>query len=155
MSVPGRSDNNRRLVSVSLWRQNLLAVHTSGRGTVDITGEVSDSVQGSGITTGLCHIFIKHTSASLMLCENADPDVQRDLETWMSRNVVDGDSEFVHTSEGPDDMSAHIRTMLTGSDLTIPVTASRLALGTWQGIYVWEHRARSHSREVVVTIQGI
>lgn len=136
------------------WVQETVAVDTPGRSTSNVTQQISQIVQSSGIATGLCHVFLQHTSASLMLCENADPDVQRDLEMWMSRNVVDGDPEFLHTDEGPDDMSAHIRTVLTGSDLTIPISVNRLALGTWQGIYLWEHRARPHLRKIIVTAHG-
>jgi len=102
----------------------------------------------------MCHVFICHTSASLMLCENADPDVMRDLETFMSRIAPDGDPEFVHTAEGPDDMSAHVRSILTKSDLNLPVSSKRCALGTWQGIYLWEHRYAPHSRRVIITVQG-
>jgi secondary thiamine-phosphate synthase enzyme len=129
-------------------------VRTRGRGTTDITGEVEAAVRDSGIDTGLCHVFIRHTSASLMLCENADPDVRRDLETFMQRIAPDGDPDFVHTAEGPDDMSAHVRSVLTSSELTIPVRDGRCALGTWQGVYLWEHRTAPHRRSVVVTVQG-
>jgi secondary thiamine-phosphate synthase enzyme len=129
-------------------------VRTRGRGTTDITGEIQDAVRDSGIETGLCHVFIRHTSASLMLCENADPDVRHDLETFMQRIAPDGDPDFVHTAEGPDDMPAHVRSVLTSSELTIPVRDGRCALGTWQGVYLWEHRKAPHRRSVVVTVQG-
>jgi secondary thiamine-phosphate synthase enzyme len=99
-------------------------------------------------------VFTAHTSASLMICENADPDVRRDLETFMADLAPDGDPRFVHTAEGPDDMPAHLRSILTQTDLTIPVRDGRLALGTWQGVYLWEHRLRPHARRVVVTVQG-
>jgi len=135
-------------------QQSETVVRTRGRGTTDITGEVEAAVRDSGIHTGLCHVFIRHTSASLMLCENADPDVRRDLETFMQRIVPDGDPDFVHTAEGPDDMSAHVRSVLTSSELTIPVRDGRCALGTWQGVYLWEHRTAPHRRSVVVTVQG-
>lgn len=135
-------------------RQSETVVRTRGRGTTDITGEVEAAVRDSGIGTGLCHVFIRHTSASLMLCENADPDVRRDLETFMQRIAPDGDPDFVHTAEGPDDMSAHVRSVLTSSELTIPVRDGRCALGTWQGVYLWEHRTAPHRRSVVVTVQG-
>ena len=102
----------------------------------------------------MCHLFIRHTSASLMLCENADPAVRRDLEIFMADLVPDGDSRFTHTAEGPDDMPAHVRSVLTQSDLNIPVRNGRLALGTWQGIYLWEHRSGPHARAVLVTIQS-
>jgi len=131
-----------------------IQVDTRGRGTHDMTAEVQSVVNQSGIGTGMCHVFIRHTSASLMLCENADPAVLRDLETFMSRQVPDGDPMFTHTAEGPDDMPAHVRSVLTQSDLNIPVTEGRCALGTWQGIYLWEHRHRGHCRKVVVTVIG-
>lgn len=111
-------------------------------------------VADSGIDIGLCHLFIQHTSASLMLCENADPDVRIDLETFMQSVAPDGDPMFCHTTEGPDDMPAHIRTLITNVSLTIPITESRCQLGTWQGIYLWEHRAQSYSRNVIMTING-
>ncbi len=135
-------------------RQETLTVRTRGRGTYDVTGEVARVAAASGVATGLCHVFCRHTSASLMLCENADPDVRRDLEAFMARLVPDGDPLFRHTLEGPDDMPAHVRTVLTASGLTVPVTDGRLALGTWQGIYLWEHRAAPHRRTLVVTVQG-
>ena len=103
---------------------------------------------------GLCHVFAHHTSASLMLCENADPQVLEDLERFMSRTVPDGDPLFDHTAEGPDDMPAHVRTVLTHSSLTIPVTEGRPAFGTWQGVYLWEHRHHPHTRSLTVTVQG-
>ncbi len=135
-------------------RQSEQLVETRGRGTYDITREVQAAVSEAGIRTGLCHVFIRHTSASLILCENADPDVRRDLETFMLRTVPDGDPEFVHTSEGPDDMPAHVRSVLTQTDLNIPVRDGRCALGTWQGIYLWEHRHAPHRRTVIVTVNG-
>ena len=131
-----------------------LTVETQGRGTYDLTHDVQQFVKDSGIDIGMCHVFIRHTSASLMLCENADPDVMRDLETFMSRQVPDGDPEFIHTAEGPDDMPAHVRSILTQSDLNLPVDEGRCALGTWQGIYLWEHRYAPHSRRIIVTVQG-
>lgn len=131
-----------------------IELSTKGRGTYDITAQVAAAVQKAGVEVGLCHVFIAHTSASLMLCENADPDVRRDLETFMSDLAPDGDPRFVHTAEGPDDMSAHVRSVLTHSDLTIPITGGRLALGTWQGVYLWEHRLHAQRRRVVVTVQG-
>ena len=129
-------------------------VETQGRGTYDLTHDVQRFVADSGISMGLCHIFIRHTSASLMLCENADPDVLRDLETFMSRQVPDGDPDFVHTAEGPDDMPAHVRSVLTQSDMNLPDDEGRCALGTWQGIFLWEHRYAPHTRRVIVTVQG-
>lgn len=134
--------------------QARLTVEMAGRSTREITGEVEAAVAASGVRTGLAHVFLHHTSASLMLCENADPDVRRDLEGFFYRLVTDGDPMFEHRTEGPDDMSAHVRTVLTHSDLTVPVTDGRLALGKWQGIYVWEHRYRGYARDVTVTVTG-
>ena len=131
-----------------------LVVATQGRGTYDLSARVQDVVAASGIKMGMCHVFIRHTSASLMLCENADPSVRLDLETFMSKQVPDGDPMFTHTAEGPDDMPAHVRSILTQSDLNLPVSAGQCALGTWQGIYLWEHRHAPHTRHVVVTVQG-
>ncbi|HHC71952.1 MAG TPA: YjbQ family protein [Thiotrichales bacterium] len=134
--------------------QETLAFDTRGRGTRGITTEIADVVSASGISTGLCHIFVHHTSASLMLCENADPTVRADLERFMQRIAPDGDPLWQHDMEGPDDMPAHIRTVLTDAGLTVPVTSGRLGLGTWQGIYLWEHRTHGHRRRVTVTVQG-
>jgi secondary thiamine-phosphate synthase enzyme len=134
--------------------QKHLSVPTRGRGTYDITIQVESVVRGAGIATGLCHVFSHHTSASLVLCENADPTVRRDLEAFLARLVPDGDRLFDHRDEGPDDMPAHIRAILTKMDLTLPVTGGRCALGTWQGVYLYEHRTRPHHREVTVTVSG-
>lgn len=129
-------------------------VRTRGRGTTEVTSEVQRAVAETGITNGLCTVFIHHTSASLIINENADPDVQRDLDAFISRLVPDGDSIYVHTMEGPDDMPAHVRTALTQTSLSIPVIDGRCALGTWQGVFLWEHRHRGHSRRVTVTVVG-
>lgn len=137
-----------------MYAQEELQVGTSGRGSFNVTEDVQHVVGSSGIQTGLCHIFLSHTSASLMLCENADPAVRQDLETFLGKLVPDGDPMFIHQSEGPDDMPAHLRTILTHSDLTIPVRNGRCALGTWQGIYLCEHRTHPHQRYLVVTVQG-
>lgn len=134
--------------------QQQLVFHTQPRSTANITSDVQAIVAESGITTGTCHVFVQHTSASLMLCENADPDVRRDLETYMQHIVPDGDAMFLHQDEGPDDMSAHIRTVLTNPDLTMPVQAGRCDLGIWQGVYLWEHRMQRHQRKVIVTVMG-
>jgi secondary thiamine-phosphate synthase enzyme len=134
--------------------QSQLEAATRGRGTYNITSEVARVVTASKVQTGLCTVFIQHTSASLVITENADPDVRTDLETWMAKSVRDGDKDFVHDAEGPDDMSAHIRTILTDTTLTVPVTDGKLALGTWQGIYVWEHRTSPHRRRLIVTVLG-
>jgi secondary thiamine-phosphate synthase enzyme len=137
-----------------LTAQTTLTFRTRGRGTTEITSEVERAVRASGVATGLCSVFLQHTSASLILCENAAPAVRQDLETILSRLAPDGDAVYRHDDEGPDDMAAHARTVLTASSLQIPVTAGRLALGTWQGIYLWEHRRAPHTRRVVVTVMG-
>ena len=134
--------------------QEELTVATPGRGTIDLTREVQTVVSNSRVRAGTCQIFVQHTSASLMLCENADPDVRRDLEIFMTDLVPDGDARFRHQAEGPDDMPAHVRSVLTSSTLSLPVVAGRCALGTWQGVYLWEHRAGPHRRRIWVTVQG-
>ena len=131
-----------------------LTVETTGRGSYDITGEIARAVGQAEVDFGLCHVFVSHTSASLMVCENADPTVRTDLERFMTDLVPDGDSRFQHVAEGPDDMSAHVRSVLTHTDLNLPVRDGRLALGTWQGIYLWEHRTHASPRRVIVTVQG-
>jgi secondary thiamine-phosphate synthase enzyme len=133
--------------------QEIISIQTQGRSTIDITHEIEKIVARSSIDVGLCNIFIQHTSASLILCENADPDVRVDLERFMQQIVKDGDPMFRHTAEGPDDMPAHIRSVLTSSSLTIPIANGRCLLGTWQGIYLWEHRLSAHVRKIIVTIQ--
>ena len=134
--------------------QNKLTFSTHGRGTTAITAALQEQVCSSGVRTGLCHVFLQHTSASLVLCENADPDVRSDLDRYMARLVQDGDPLFEHTDEGPDDMSAHIRTIISGSDLTLPVSNGLCDLGTWQGVYLWEHRTAGHRRRLTVTVYG-
>ena len=129
-------------------------VRTRGRGTTDVTAEVGRVVHASGVVRGTCNVFLQHTSASLILCENADPTVRRDLETILARLAPDGDAAYAHDAEGPDDMASHARSVLTSSSVVIPVSGGRLALGTWQGIYLWEHRLAGHSRSVVVTVMG-
>ena len=129
-------------------------VSTPGRGFVDLSARVQDAVAKSGVPEGLCNVFLHHTSASILLSENADPLVRRDLEAWASRAAPDGDPIFQHDDEGPDDMPAHVRTMLAGSSLTIPVVNGRCDLGTWQGVYLWEHRTAPHRRRVTVTVLG-
>ena len=131
-----------------------LRLATEGRGLYDITRDVQARVSRAGVQTGLCTLHLQHTSASLLIQENADPDVRRDFETFFTRLVPDGDALFVHTAEGDDDMPAHIRTALTSVNLSVPVAAGRLCLGTWQGIYVWEHRRAPHSRSIVVHVIG-
>ena len=134
--------------------QQQLRYSTRGRGTSDISRDVAQVIRSSGISQGICQVFIHHTSASLILCENADPTVRTDLETFMKRIIPDGDSMFRHVDEGPDDMPAHVRTVLTQGTLSIPVSGGRDTLGTWQGIYLWEHRTHPHNRRVTVTVIG-
>ena len=136
------------------WFQEDLRVQTAGREIRDITPLIAELTGRSGIMTGLSNIFIAHTSASLMVTENVDPAVHHDLERFMQRTVPDGDTLFTHTDEGLDDMSAHVRSILTDTSLSVPVVKGRLALGTWQGVYLWEHRVHPHLRHIVVTIWG-
>lgn len=134
--------------------QETLAIETRGQGLVEFTSDIDRIVRASGVRTGLVHLFCRHTSASLLIQENADPDVQRDLLAFFKRLVPDGDPLFIHRAEGADDMPAHVKTALTQTTLTIPIAEGRLMLGTWQGIYLFEHRVRPHTRQVVVHILG-
>jgi secondary thiamine-phosphate synthase enzyme len=131
-----------------------MSVPTKGRGLYDVTAEVAALVAGSGVETGLCTVFLRHTSASLVVQENADSAVLRDLELWLER-LAPEDASYEHDAEGPDDMPAHLRSAVTASSISIPVTAGALALGTWQALYVWEHRHAPHRRELVVHLSGI
>jgi len=131
-----------------------LTIATKGRGTYDITQLVRGVVSASGAREGLATVWIAHTSASLIVSENADRDVRRDLDAFMARLVPDGDPLFVHTAEGDDDMPAHVRSVLTQTSIGIPLAEGRLALGTWQGLYLWEHRTRPHARTVTVSVIG-
>ena len=134
--------------------QQTLEFRTQGRGTLDVTSEVQRAVAAAGVRKGVCTVFLQHTSASLVLCENADPDVRRDLETILARLAPDGDPVYRHDTEGADDMAAHARSILTSNSFTIPIGDGRLMLGTWQGLYLYEHRYAPHSRSVVVTVIG-
>jgi secondary thiamine-phosphate synthase enzyme len=134
--------------------QDQVVVVTPGRGTIDVTAEIAALVTTAGCSNGLATLFVHHTSASLLLCENADPQVREDLEAWLQRAVPDDDALYRHTAEGPDDMPAHVRTALTATCLSIPIAAGRLDLGTWQGIYLYEHRTAPHRRRLSVTITG-
>jgi secondary thiamine-phosphate synthase enzyme len=134
--------------------RDTITVSSRGRGTHDVTREVAAVVAAAGITTGIATIFVHHTSASLIVCENADPDVRADLERWLARAVPDGDALYAHTAEGPDDMPAHVRTALTQSSLGVPVHMGALDLGTWQGLYLYEHRHAAQHRRISVTVQG-
>jgi secondary thiamine-phosphate synthase enzyme len=132
--------------------QEVLSIKTPGRGLINITSLIADIISKNSITNGLCNVFLHHTSASLTICENDDPAVLRDLEAFMQRLIPDSDKLYTHVIEGPDDMPAHIRTILTQSSLTIPITDQKLALGTWQGVFLWEHRLQSHQRILTITL---
>jgi secondary thiamine-phosphate synthase enzyme len=134
--------------------QHEFRIATRGRALYEITDQVAEWLSGVSIKTGLLTLHLKHTSASLVIQENADPDVRRDLEAFFSRLVPDGDSLFIHTAEGDDDMPAHVRTALTAVNLSIPVTGGRMNLGTWQGIYLWEHRRSPHTRTIAAHLLG-
>jgi secondary thiamine-phosphate synthase enzyme len=134
--------------------QQTMVVQTRGRGTIEITAEVAKCVSASGIGTGIAHVFTQHTSCSLMITENADPLVRRDLETLATRWAPDGDSAYRHNTEGDDDMAAHARAVLTGSSVSVPVGGGQILIGTWQGIYLWEHRTMPHTRSILVTVVG-
>ena len=129
-----------------------LVIETRGRGTYEITDQVQRVVKASGVREGLCTVFIHHTSASVIICENADPSVRRDLDAFFLRLVPDGDRLFTHTAEGPDDMPSHVRSILTPPSIGIPVDRGRADLGTWQGVYLYEHRTHAHRREVSVVV---
>lgn len=150
-----------RIVSESLTGklmktyQHHFKITTPGRGLINISLEIADIVSQSNVTTGIANIFLHHTSASLIICENSDPVVQEDFERFMLRLIPDGDPIFKHTAEGLDDMPSHVRTMLTQSFLSIPITKNQLALGIWQGIYLYEHRLKSHHRKITVTTLGV
>ncbi|MGD8672980.1 MAG: secondary thiamine-phosphate synthase enzyme YjbQ [Thiogranum sp.] len=134
--------------------QSSFTIATRGRGTYPIAPEVQQRLADSGIDTGIGLVFVHHTSASLILCENADPEVRTDLERFMGRLVPDGDPLFRHVDEGSDDMPAHVRSILTSNSLSVPVSGGRLDLGVWQGIYLWEHRTAPHRRRVTLTVYG-
>jgi len=134
--------------------QRGFVVHTRGRGFTEITDKVADVVAASGVHVGIAHVFTAHTSCSLLLSENADPAVRDDLERWLARAVPDGDAIFEHDAEGPDDMPAHVRSVLTGVSLVVPVHGGKPQLGTWQGLFLWEHRRDPHQRRVTVTVLG-
>jgi secondary thiamine-phosphate synthase enzyme len=129
-----------------------LSVRIRGQGLHDITREVADAVRGSGVREGLCTVFLQHTSASLTIQENADPSARRDLESWLNRLVPERDPLYTHTQEGPDDMPSHIKAALTDVSISVPIVEGELGLGTWQGLYVWEHRRREGSRSLLVHI---
>ena len=148
-SAPLRTKPNRYTHTKVLTQ---IEIRTSGQGLFEFTDRVQDVVSGAGVREGLCTVMIQHTSASLTIQENADPSARRDLEDWLNRLVPEGDSHFTHTQEGPDDMPSHIKAALTATTLSIPIRDGRLALGTWQGIFVWEHRQRGSTRHCVVHV---
>jgi secondary thiamine-phosphate synthase enzyme len=137
-----------------MFHSDHFTVRTEGRGTYEITDRIQRVVRDGGIARGLCNVFLHHTSASLILCENADPSVRSDLERFFARLVPDGWPEFRHTAEGPDDMPAHVRAILTQNSLSLPVADGACDLGTWQGLYLWEHRTDPHRRRVTVSVVG-
>lgn len=134
--------------------QETLRIETRGTGLLEFTDDVARIVRTAGIETGIAHVFCRHTSASLLIQENADPDVQRDLVAFFKRLVPDGDPLFVHQSEGPDDMPAHVKSALTQTSVAVPIAGSQMMLGTWQGIYLFEHRRKPHTRQIVVHVLG-
>jgi secondary thiamine-phosphate synthase enzyme len=134
--------------------QETLTLSGRGPGLHEFTGKLSALVTRSRVQTGIAHVFCQHTSASLVIMENADPSARHDLEAWLDRLVPEGDRRFTHTSEGPDDMPSHIKMALTRTSETIPVGGGRLLLGTWQGVFLWEHRATPHARRMLVTVMG-
>ena len=134
--------------------QHTLSISTRGRGTQNITREANETLASSGLKNGIANLFVQHTSASLILCENADPTVRGDLERFMLKITPDGDPIYQHVDEGPDDMSAHVRTVLTDSSLSIPFSSGVLLLGTWQGIFLWEHRSHPHNRHIIISLYG-
>ena len=137
-----------------MYFQREINFPTKGRGTYNLTDLIRQEVVASAIQTGLCNVFIRHTSASLIVCENADPDVMADLERFLQRLAPDGDPLFVHTAEGPDDMPAHVRSVLTLTEVNLPISRGELGLGTWQGLYLYEHRSAPHQRKIILTIHG-
>ncbi len=140
---------------VTKQQQAVLNIMPRGRGMLDVTREVAQVLAESGIKCGMLHLFVRHTSCSLLIQENADPDVQTDMERFLSRLVPDGDAIYSHTAEGPDDMPAHVRTALTATSLSIPVADGEMVLGVWQGIYLYEHRQHASRRQLIVHISGM
>ena len=137
-----------------MFHNETFTIQTPGRGTTEISRQVQAIVSGSGIVRGLCNVFVHHTSASLIICENAEPEVRRDLERFFAKLVPDGHPDFRHDDEGPDDMPAHVRSILTATSISIPVADGACVLGTWQGVYLWEHRTAPHRRKISVSVVG-
>lgn len=132
--------------------QREIRIASSGAGLHEITSTVAAVVRESGVTTGLCHVFVRHTSASLLIQENADPSAREDLESWLNRLVPEQDDLYTHRAEGPDDMPAHVKSALTATNLSIPIRDGAMLLGTWQGIFLWEHRHHAAKREIIVSV---
>lgn len=153
MRLPALASWSRESAAEEAMAETIELV-TQGQGLYECTDQVESIVHGSSIREGLCCVFVQHTSASLIIQENADPSARRDLEAWLHRLVKERDPLFTHTAEGPDDMPAHIKAALTATSLVIPISQGRLTLGTWQGIYLWEHRSASHRRRLVVQLTG-
>lgn len=137
-----------------MWRQSEIEVAARGRGFHELTAQVQAAVRSAGIRIGICHLFLRHTSAGLCITENADPQVRRDLERFAARLVPDGDRLFQHDAEGADDMAAHVRSLVFGHELSVPICGGALGLGTWQAIYLWEHRTDAMRRKIIVTLTG-
>ena len=154
-SGPHPSGASVALVSTLKVHQGSLEIPTRGRGLTDVSRKVQEIVEASGIATGLCTVFIQHTSASLVIQENAAPSVRRDMETWIERIAPEDPNAYEHDDEGPDDMPGHLRATITKTSEVVPVTKGRLALGTWQAIYLWEHRRTPHTRTLIVHVQGV
>jgi secondary thiamine-phosphate synthase enzyme len=150
----GKYTGNLQTREVRVIYQSSFEVATRGRGLYPVRRDVEQRLIESAIHTGIALVFVHHTSASLILCENADPQVQADLDRFMARLVPDGDPIFRHTDEGPDDMPAHVRSVLTSNSLSVPVSSGRFDLGIWQGVYLWEHRRSAHHRRISITVQG-
>ena len=132
--------------------QEIVEIETKGRGTYDVTARARKVVAASGVTTGLCTVFCRHTSASLVIQENADPSVRRDMEAWMAKVAPEDPTAYEHDAEGPDDMPSHLRAVMTRTSESVPVHRGKLALGTWQAIYLWEHRRKAGERQIVVNL---
>jgi secondary thiamine-phosphate synthase enzyme len=141
-------------VQAGVIHQRSIEQQTQGRGLYEFTTELQQLVAAAGVQTGLCNVFCNHTSASLIINENADPAVLRDLEAFMGRLVPDGDALYTHTAEGSDDMPAHVRSVLTQTSVSVPISNGRCDLGTWQGLFLWEHRTRPHQRRITITVVG-
>lgn len=141
-------------MSQQVSKQKSLSLSTNGQGLYEFTRELESWVNQQKVSSGMCHLFVKHTSCSLTIQENADPSAKTDLENWLNRLVPENDPLYTHTMEGPDDMPAHIKAILTNVSLAIPIVDGRLALGTWQGVYLWEHRHQAHSRQVIAHLSA-